>query len=124
LFKQATNTVSLIRGNGQYTASNGVAATNTNGTTVGSPAWEVDYLPSQLQWSSTLSGPFVGGTPLFLILSESILGRVFVFKEKVGELPAVELKGSNYAPSEFLEPKPTTTTPQNNIALWYWEIDF
>lgn len=113
-FDQLTNTVSLIRGSAQGSVSHGITGTPN----IDNTAWEIDYLPSALQWSSTRSGPFVGRRPAFLILFESILGRVFEFREQI-ELPAVILAGANDAPSELLEP-----APRNNVASWSWEIDF
>jgi hypothetical protein len=111
----AANTIRLFKYTSQFAVHHG--AMGAGG--IDSDAYEINYVPAELQWSSTYgASSFTGGTWFFYISGS----RFFRFQNS----PPVKLPGwpgatetTNIVPFYGVGSGSHTVT-----AGWYWEIDF
>jgi hypothetical protein len=118
----AANTITLFKYTSQFSVHHGAT-----GVGIDSDASEINYVPSELQWSSTYGAPsFAGGQwlvlhlPIFSRFGRGVIAagnRTIAFPSTPG---ATET--TNMAP--FYGNGAGSPASRTYTAKWYWEIDF
>jgi hypothetical protein len=119
----AGNTITLSRYSSQFSAPHGTTGAGINGA-----ALELDYLPSELQWSSTYGATsFAGGQWRVLYIPQfSFLGggRILRGVSRTIAFPLTPGATETNTIVPFYGNGAGSPSDRTCTARWYWEIDF